>query len=123
VILIDVILNLILLFLYYLLRLNVSEDILSLSGFVEFLLCFLSLIFIAYVLIKKIKKIQLVLPIFFIVFFFTGYVDSHFVMAQGINVMDVRNIHNLIGTIIELIGYLFILIFSIHLLKKKEIRP
>jgi len=120
ILMIDAVISLLLVTGYYVFYPKISDSVITFSALIELFLCLFSIIFIIYILIKRQEKIQLVLPIFFLIFFVGGYIDSHIIMAQGVNVMDLRNVHNVISTIVELGAYVFILIFGWHLLKRNK---
>lgn len=120
IMILDAVLNLLLLLLYYILYPRISDGVVSTSTVIELFLCLLSVAFIIYVLITRINKIQLILPILFLTVFIACTSDASKLIAQGINPMDLRYMHNIITDIIVIVVYLFIICFSLYWLKKDK---
>jgi len=91
-----------------------------LATIIEIPLIILSIIMLFYVPSKKLNKIHLILPIFYLIVYIGLAFYGGFMAFNGINPLDLSYSPNIIAFIISEVFYLFQMGFGIFLLKKKH---
>ena len=86
---------------------------------IEIVVWISSVVMIFYVPIKKLEKVHLILPIFYVISFLALAVYGGILTLRGIDVLDMSYFPNIIGYVLSEIFYLFQIVVGAYLLKKK----
>lgn len=106
--------------LYYIFHSSLSKQILYQIIPLDLVTVVLSIVLIVYVAVKKLNKIHLVLPIFFVtlVVLITIYGNA-LIYYKGITVMNLSYWGNILYHVLVVLSNMFIIFFGVYLLRKK----
>lgn len=111
--------NLVYVTLYIIFRKAIFMVFLLVATIVEYPLLLLSVAVIIYLIVKKLNRIYLVLPVIYLVLYAAFTIFARMMAAKGIGIFDFSYPLIVVANIFIWLFYLFQIVFGVYLLRKK----